>query len=330
MTGRHTEPTPSSATTAPPRAAYGGGIDELGTFQRRLHRSAAQRLDDLAADPDQAAPASRELADVLGVVARRRARRAGLALGPRASLEGLDRTAAPARRSEQQAPGTVLAVTEVGPDVRLLSVVRPTGLTFAAGQYLKVGLTGQRRASFSIASAPHDDDLELCIERVPGGRLTPLLFRVGVGDRLEVTDRAKGSLRLDPSASTHVLVGTATGIAPLRSMVRDALHRALPGRFLVLHGASHADRLAYRHELEALAAAHDQVDYLASVSRPDEGRSAGWTGARGRIDEQVRSVAATLDPSSTCVYATGNSAMIASVRSLLAPLGFEVRTESFH
>lgn len=314
-------PTPSGATTASRRAAYGGGIDELGAFQRRLHRSAARRLDDLAADPDQAAPASRELADVFGVVARRRARRAGHAL---------DRPAAPARRSEQQAPGTVLAVTEVGPDVRLLSVVRPAGLTFAAGQYLKVGLAGQRRASFSIASAPHDDDLELCIERVPGGRLTPLLFQVGVGDRLEVTDRAKGSLRLDPSASTHLLVGTATGIAPLRSMVRDALHRGLPGRFLVLHGASHADRLAYRHELEMLAAAHGQVDYLSSVSRPDEVRSAGWTGTRGRIDEQVRSVAATLDPSSTCVYATGNSAMIASVRSLLAPLGFEVRTESFH
>ncbi len=224
----------------------------------------------------------------------------------------------------------MLAVTEVGPDVRILSVVRPAGLTFAAGQYLKVGLAGHRRASFSLASAPHDEELELCIERVPGGRLTPLLFQVGAGDRLEVTDRAKGSLRLDPSASTHLMIGTATGIAPLRSMVRDALHRGLPGRFLVLHGASHADRLAYRHELEALAADHDQVEYVPTVSRPDEGRSAGWTGARGRVDEQVRSVAATLDPSSTCVYATGNSAMIASVRSLLDPPGVEVRTESFH
>lgn len=224
--------------------------------------------------------------------------------------------------------GRVLAVEDLG-DVRIIRVGRPAAFAFDAGQYLKVGLAGLRRASFSIASAPHDPYLELCIQRVPDGRLTPHLFRLRPGDVVELSDRAKGSLRLDPAASTHLMVGTGTGIAPLRSLVRDALHSRLPGRFLVLHGSSHVDGLPYRAELEELAATVEQLAYTPTISRPAESRNAGWLGRRGRVDVLAQQVAAGLDPSSTCIYATGAPAMVDSVRRTLGAAGFQVRTEAF-
>lgn len=214
--------------------------------------------------------------------------------------------------------------------LRVLRVVRPRQLRFEAGQYLKVGVAGHRSGSFSIASAPHEEHVELCIELVAGGRLTPVLFRLRPGDHVELPDRAKGSLRLDPSARTHLMVATVTGIAPLRSLLRDALHRGVRGSFVVLHGASHADELPYADELRSLADGEARVTYVPTVSRPADPRSSAWRGETGRVDAVAVRHAAALDPATTHVYATGNSGMIANVRSSLGGAGFAVSTEKFH
>jgi ferredoxin--NADP+ reductase len=223
----------------------------------------------------------------------------------------------------------IVAVEPVGPSIRLFRVVRPPGFSFRAGQYAKIGLPGQKARDFSIASAPHEADLDFCIERMPSGRLTPLLFGLDVGDRVEVGARAKGSFVVDDTAATHLMVATTTGIAPLRSMLRALRHRGGPHRIVVLHGASHADELPYRSELEALAAADPRVEYRPTVSRPTDGRSRGWTGRTGRVDGLATEVAATLDPGSTRVYACGQSAMVARVTAELGRAGFRVSSETF-
>lgn len=309
-------------------------IDDLTAFETRLRRSAAAR----ATGPASEGEGSRELGDLLLHVAERRRRRGGSVapVGPPAeggTSNGDDRVDAPAPASTSRRsgpPGQVIDVEQIGPRLRILRVGRPHVLRYEAGQYVKVGLAGNRSGSFSLASAPHDPYLELCIELVPGGRLTPALFRLAPGDRVEVGDRAKGSLRLDRSASTHLLVGTLTGIAPLRSLVRDALHRGVPGELLVLHGASHADELPYAEELRQLAAAEARVTYVPTVSRPADPRNAAWRGATGRVDDLAVRSAAGLDPASTHVYTTGNAGMIANVRAALGGAGFRISTESFH
>lgn len=265
-------------------------------------------------------------------VARRRRGR-GVTSSPIAATVDTDRRRAAAvgtgPTTSGGAPGEVLHVEDVTPSLRILRVGRPLGMTFAAGQYVKMGLPGLRRGSFSIASAPHEPFLEFCIERIAGGRLTPKLFEVAVGDHVDVAERAKGRVRLHPAAGHHLLVGTVTGIAPLRSLVRDALHRGLRGDITLLHGASHHDDLPYRAELEALSTATSRFEYLPTISRPEEGRNARWTGATGRVDPLAVSVAGRLDASSTHVVATGNSSMVANVRAALGARGFAVTTESF-
>lgn len=227
------------------------------------------------------------------------------------------------------APGRVLSIEEVSADVRILRIGRPSAFEYQAGQYMKVGIEGRRSGSFSLASAPHEPHLELCIERIPGGRLTPAMFTLPVGAQVVLGDRAKGSLTLDPSARTHLLVATVTGIAPVRGLVLQALRDGLPSRLVILHGASHADELPYADELAALAAAHPRLTYLPTVSRPGEVRNAGWSGATGRVDEHAIRAASALDPASTQVLAIGNSGMIANVRTALGGRGFRVDTEAF-
>ncbi|MFN7151207.1 MAG: FAD-binding oxidoreductase [Microthrixaceae bacterium] len=225
--------------------------------------------------------------------------------------------------------GQVLSTEQVAADIRILRVGRPPSFDYRAGQYMKVGVAGRRSGSFSLASSPHDAHLELCVELIPGGRLTPAMFSLTVGDRVVLGERAKGSLRLDTSARTHLLVATVTGIAPLRSLLRQALHDGAPGEFIVLHGASHADELPYAHELGHLATTEQRVTYEPTVSRPGAARNAGWSGATGRVDELATTTAARLDPSTTHVCATGNAGMISNVRAALGARGFRVSTEAF-
>jgi ferredoxin--NADP+ reductase len=293
---------------------------EVTAYERRLHRAARLRSVD-AVDT--------ELGQVLSHVAGRRARRSmPVVPGPVA-------TAAPTALPESPAPapsgdGTrLLAAAAVGPAIRILQVTRPPGFRFRAGQHVKLGAAGSATGTFSIASAPHDAHLEFCIELIPGGSATPALFATEPGAPLDVAPQAKGSFALDGGVPSHLMIATVTGIAPLRSMLRDALHHGSRDRFVVLHGASHADELPYREELEALAAADSRVEYRPTVSRPSEGRSAGWTGATGRVDDLALAVAPGFDRRSTRVYACGNPAMVERMRTELGRLGFAISTEKF-
>ena len=226
-------------------------------------------------------------------------------------------------------PGRVIEVEKAGPSVAILRFGKPAGFSFTAGQYMRVGLTNVRQGKFTIASAPHDSYLEICVESIPGGRLTPRLVALGPGASLEASTSAKGSFVLDNSGDTHVMVATGTGIAPFISMVRDALHRGLGGSFVILHGASHADDLPYRDELTALAASNPNVEYIPTVSRPDEAPNAGWTGRTGRVDVVASEMAPQWAGPATRVYACGNGGMVKAVTGNMRSLGLKVTSETF-
>jgi len=240
---------------------------------------------------------------------------------PRASTSALDASAP-----------RVLERQEIAPGLLRLRVERPAGFQFRAGQYVKFGLPGNLR-SYTLVSAPTEPHLEFFIELQPGGRLSEPLRAIGAGTRTAVGPAGKGCFVVDPSASSHVFVATVTGIAPFVSILRDQARRGFPeGRFLVLHGASHAPELGYADELTALAAAHpDRLEYLPTVSRPKEIRNRGWARATGRVDTLLAELLRRrrLPASATAVYACGNSGMIRNARAAAARHGLRFHSEAF-
>ncbi len=303
--------------------------------------------------PDPAPPsgaADGELSALLALVDRRRLARTGDSLrgrlgtaapaadGATAETQGGAPAPAPAatpatgvddRSTMTGPPARLIELERVGTAVGILRIGKPVGLSFTAGQYIRLGLTGVRQAKLTIASAPHDPYLEVCVEGIPGGRLTPRLLALGPGAVLDVDDRAKGSFVLDRSGAVHLMVATGTGIAPFRSMIRDALHRGLSDSFLVLHGASYAGHLPYRDELTALAAGDARVRYIPTVSRPDDPRNRSWTGATGRVDALAVKMLPTVAGPSTRAYACGNGGMVDAVTAALEGGGLKVHSETF-
>ncbi len=76
--------------------------------------------------------------------------------------------------------------------------------------------------AYSIVSSPYERELEIFIELVEHGELTPLLHKLQVGDELSVRKIAKGRFTLDLKSGhrNHLLLATVTGVAPYVSYVR--------------------------------------------------------------------------------------------------------------
>lgn len=213
------------------------------------------------------------------------------------------------------------------------------GAPFAPGQYATLGLVdGDRpvKRPYSMA-APHaiEGAWEFHVRRVPGGALTERLWDVPVGGRLRL-GAPKGRFTLDPrDRRSHLLVATGTGIAPFVAMVRDDVAAGRRRRIVVVHGVARADELGYAGLLGSAAAQPGaRIRYVPTVSRPEDPRSAGWTGATGRAEVVVaeRWDALGLDPATTVAYLCGNPGMVAAASVALAGHGLaaaDVHTESY-
>ena len=203
---------------------------------------------------------------------------------------------------------------------------------FKPGQYCTLGLGAIERA-YSIASAPHEPYLEIFVELVPDGELTPLMFELKVGDYMSIRPRPKGLFTMDQKVHHHFMLATVTGVAPSVSMLRDYLHYGREGHvFYVLLGASYYDELTYDREFAQMAADYpDTLKFVPTVSRPNEERNAGWQGAKGRVNAIAEDYLERFNPpkDDTLVYACGHPGMIEDTKSKLTVQGWRFTEERF-
>ncbi|HKB13282.1 MAG TPA: FAD-binding oxidoreductase [Vicinamibacterales bacterium] len=216
-----------------------------------------------------------------------------------------------------------LSLREVLPATPRARIVRLAldghAFDYAAGQALMIASHGaDERRPYSIASAPEDARrdgfVELLIgvneDGVPGPHLT-----LDPGSLVDV-DGPYGAFTFPPAPeeSRFFFIAGGTGIAPLRAMLRHALH--LPHRNIGLfYSARTPDEFAFEPELRQLAVA-GQIELRQTVTRA---AAAAWNGARGRLD---RTTLAELvhDPATLC-FVCGPAAMVDEVPRLLEEIG---------
>ena len=174
------------------------------------------------------------------------------------------------------------------------------------------------RKPYSIASAPIEAAQSGCIELLvqvdDSGGPDPHLELATRGTPLDI-EGPFGTFTLPPlqPGSRLLLVAGGTGIAPLRSMLVQALHTGAAPVAEVVYSARSVDELAYRDELEALAA-DGRIRLTLTVTR-EEGV---WPGRRGRIDRAM--LAAAIPGPDTWCLVCGPPAMVADVRAALQAL----------
>jgi ferredoxin--NADP+ reductase len=220
---------------------------------------------------------------------------------------------------------------------------------FTPGQFVVLGLPGAAhrcpdadheapplpparliRRAYSIASSSVSREyVELYISLVRSGSLSPRLFALEEGDRVWLGPRVSGTFTLDevPAGKHVVMIATGTGLAPYMSMLRTELPDDGARRWCVLLGARHSCDLGYHAELETLARACPNLDYVPTISRPGQ-EPVEWRGAVGRVNhlwadgtvERLWGFAPT--PENSRLLLCGNPDMIEDMCDTLAGEGF--------
>ncbi|BBI98603.1 CDP-6-deoxy-delta-3,4-glucoseen reductase [Ferrigenium kumadai] len=125
-------------------------------------------------------------------------------------------------------PCRVEKMEKVTDDVMVLKLRLPANerLQFLAGQYIDILLKDQKPRSFSLANAPHDDELlELHVRNIAGGAFTTHVF-----NEMKERDilRIKGPLGTfflrEDSDKPIIFVASGTGFAPVKAIIEHALH----------------------------------------------------------------------------------------------------------
>ncbi len=142
-----------------------------------------------------------------------------------------------------------------------------------AGQHLVVRLTAPdgyaAQRSYSIASAPGARPIELIVEKLEDGEVSPFFHEVAAaGDHLEVRGPLGGHFVWCPAeGGPLLLVGGGSGVAPLMAMVRDWHASGVAIPLLLVVSARTWDDLAFRDELIALQARAPLLRFVAVTTR---------------------------------------------------------------
>ena len=218
-------------------------------------------------------------------------------------------------------PCRVVRLEQLAHDVMALHLKLPQTerLQFLAGQYIDMLLRGGRRRSFSLANAPHDDDvLQIHVRHVTGGQFSEHVF-----DGMKERDllRFQGPygiffLRNDADRPILLMAG-GTGFAPIKSIVEHALAKGEARPLHLFWGARRARDL-YMHEL-ALSWQHEYDNFsytpVLSHAQPED----DWVGRTGWVHEALLSDYPDL--SGYDVYASGPPPMIEAGRRAFAAHG---------
>ena len=203
-----------------------------------------------------------------------------------------------------------------------------------AGQHVDVRLTAEdgysAQRSYSIASAPGMDQLELTVVRFDDGEVSPYLTDVAeVGDQFELRGPVGGWFVWDGADSRPVLLaGGGSGVVPLVAMMR---HHAQVGSTAAMHlvySARTLDDVLYRDELRGLA---DGGHRAVTVTLTRE-ESPAWTGSRGRVDATLLDEVVWPPSVRPHCYVCGPTPFVEAVSAALVGLGHEpsqVKTERF-
>jgi NAD(P)H-flavin reductase len=225
-------------------------------------------------------------------------------------------------------------------DLRVCSVRRATpstriirldldGAPFAyrPGQVAVIGIDDDALpVPYSIASAPADSErggyLEFLARHDPGG-----FGKLKRGSRVQV-EGPFGSFTFpaSPTEKHFLFVAGGTGIAPLRSMIRQAILTRDRSALHLLYSARTPHDFAYLPELRQLAR-RGQLDLALTATREMSPR---WRGHRGRITPE-RLAPLVAAPETLC-FVCGPVAMVDDVPRMLVELGIgrdRIRIEEF-
>ncbi|MDY7232362.1 FAD-binding oxidoreductase [Hyalangium rubrum] len=222
---------------------------------------------------------------------------------------------------ELRVPARIEALEPLSADVLRVRLWARAPFEYRAGQYLTLLREDGLARSYSVASLPREEHLELHVRLLPGGAMsTWLSTEAKPGDTVSLQGPAGECFYVaGRPEQTLVLAGTGTGLAPLYGIARDALAQGHTGPIWLFHGARDSRGLYLVEALRALAARHPNLHYRPSVleGRLEEGLHVG------ALDALIR--AECPKPTGGRAFLCGNPELVLSLRKKLFLAGLSMK-----
>ncbi len=210
-------------------------------------------------------------------------------------------------------PTRVERKVQLSHDVMALFLKLPSSehLQFKAGQYIEFLLKDGKRRAFSIANAPHVDNLlELHLRLIPGGQFTEYVFNEMPEKAILRIEAPFGSFFLrEDSTKPIIMVAGGTGFAPIKGIIEHMLHHNIQRDVILYWGALTKQDLYMPALPEAWAAEHPNITFIPVLSdaKPED----QWQGRTGYVHQAVLDDFAATGLADFEVYCCGAPAMVA-------------------
>jgi ferredoxin-NADP reductase len=231
--------------------------------------------------------------------------------------------------------GTVTAVRDETPTARTISLDVPGWPGHRAGQHVDVRLTApdgySAQRSYSIASAPDGSAVELTVQALADGEVSPYLAQaLAAGDPLELRGPIGGWFVWEPASTAPVqLIAGGSGIVPLMAMIRARAAQPAKPPFRLVYSVRSPDSALYATELERRQRAGDRLNVTWNYTRQ---APAGTQRPAGRITAELLGSVAWPARQQPAVFVCGPTAFVESAAELLTGMGHDpgrIKTERF-
>ncbi|GIJ31386.1 ferredoxin reductase [Micromonospora sediminimaris] len=221
------------------------------------------------------------------------------------------------------------------PTARTLVLEVPGWPAHLPGQHVDIRLTApdgyQAARSYSLAAPADGDRIEVSVQRVSDGEVSPFLVDAyREGDPVEVRGPIGGWFVWRPQQTEPVLlVAGGSGVVPLMAMIRGRRAAGSRAPFRLIYSVRTPEDAFYTDELRRRVRDDAGLDvaYVYTRQAPE-----GWRGEPHRLglaDVNTHGWPPELEP---LVYVCGPTAFVETVSDLLVGLGHparRVRTERF-
>ncbi len=229
--------------------------------------------------------------------------------------------------------GTVVETKAETPSGRSIVFDVPGWTGNLAGQHVDVRLSApdgyQAVRSYSIASADSSERVQLAVDKLPDGEVSPYLVDdLQVGDQVEFRGPLGGWFVWRPEQTAPVqLIAGGSGIVPLVAMVRAHAAAASTVPFKLLYSVRSPDDVFFADELAALAGPLLEITWVYTRQTP-----VGWPTPAGRVTHDLLARATFGAAENPAVFVCGPTGFVEATATHLVALGHDpqsVKTERF-
>lgn len=203
------------------------------------------------------------------------------------------------------------------------------------GQHVDVRLTAadgySTQRSYSLAAPDHGASVELTVQRVADGEVSPFLVDdLAIGDPVEMRGPVGGWFVWSPTLPTRtLLVAGGSGVVPLMAMVRARHEAGAAAPMRLVYSVRTPDDVLYAAELERRGRLDEGLEIHVVHTRrapPGDARPAG------RLTREELGSLAWPATEEVLTYVCGPTGFVDHVAGDLVALGYDdhrIRTERF-